>query len=564
MDAYTALLLGEQPEISAKLFGLTAFEGFPSVIADRDYRARVAALRPGCIRLAGNLAWCAPPEYDPTWYETSQAARVFSQVLLFGARYPTGRFLPVVRQLGAEPMCSLGAPPPYLTQEGTRHPSDFDRWARYCAAYIGLWKKFDPDFRLVQIWNEPNATWFRDPRARAKGAAALHIQMANKVARAIKQFPDLRVGGPVLCWPPAWPPAQRGKRPWYTWEEWTLPWLRDTKDTVDFFDFHAYNVSPGDFAVQTEMLFNQALLTQGRRLPIWITESNMHLRPEELDDPRAIWRKRILPYERLLLRGMLPQADKVEGNLYHDLHAKHHTLLPGSAEQPNPTYWLLWILRDLRGRRIVADSADSDLLAYATLEEDRVSIVLFNDCDSPRDVHLKVSLPCGYWTGPRVRAIGEGPKGGCQRIQVRAAFERQRNRAEGLVSLPAYATVSLNFRLDNFPTPPRVRLIREYFGDRTLQFLQGEKPIAVEISVPKVERAKVYLRVGLLGPEGTESLGARFNGNDLPLKATAIQDLPLEPAALQPKNRLEVWLREPAANPRLALGFASVVVETTR
>ena len=40
------------------------------MVADFDYRARVMALRPGCFRFAGNVAWCSPKVYAPAWYET--------------------------------------------------------------------------------------------------------------------------------------------------------------------------------------------------------------------------------------------------------------------------------------------------------------------------------------------------------------------------------------------------------------------------------------------------------------------------------------------------------------
>ena len=567
VDAGTRVIIGSQDRISANLFGITAFEGFPAVVHDRDYRARVAALRPGCIRLAGNITWCAPKDYDPAWYDTPQAAAEFSQVLLFGARYPTGRFLPVVRELGAEPMCSLGSPPPYLTQAGMRHPSDFDKWAAYCAGYLGLWKEADPDLRLVQIWNEPNATWYLDPRPKERdiSSAELHIEMANKVARAIKErFPDVLIGGPVLCWPPAWPPAQEGHAPWYTWTSWTLPWLEETRGSVDFYDFHVYNVTPQDFAVQAEMLYNQALLTRERHLPIWITESNYHLAPEELTDPVAIWQKRILLYERLLLRGILPQADKIAGNLYHDLHAKNHTLLPGAADNPDPTYWLFWILRDLRGQQVVADSDDPDLMAYATLEGDCVAVVLFNDSAEEKSVPVTVSMPCGYWTGPYVRAIGEGPGGGCERIQVAVDLQRDGGRAAGMVRLPPFATTSILFRMNAFPELKRSRTYAEHFGDKTLQFIKGDEPVSVTITVPPTQDAKAHLRIGLLGPEGAEKLAARFNGVELDLQPSALQQIMLDAAGVKPRNQLEVWLKEPVDNPRLALGLASVVLETTR
>ena len=565
VDAATRVVLGEQDQISAKLFGITAFEGFPAAVGDPDYRARVAALRPGCFRFGGAISWFCPDHYDPAWYDSADAARQFEETLLYGARYAFGHFAPVVRELGAETIFSFGNPPAYLAYEDSSRPADFDKWAETCAGFVGLWRRFDPGLKRVQIWNEPNADWFRDKRlTKEVTAAGLHIEMANKVARAIKaRFPDILVGGPVLCWPPAWPPTQTGMAPWYTWQEWTLPWLAGTKDTVDFYDFHVYNVSPDDFAVQTEMLANQAVLTQGRKLPVWITESNYELPAAELDDGQAQWTKRVLPYERLLLRGMLPQADKVEGNLVHDLHARSFAVLR-DVDAPEPMYWLLWILRDLRGQRIVADSGDPQVVSFATAEQDRVTMVLFNDSDGAKQVPLSVSMPVGWWTGPEVRAIGRGAGGGVARLALNPQFQRNGGVASATVDLPPFATISVSFRMDHFSRPGATRTVSEHFGDRTLQFIRSTEPVSVSIRAPKVGEGKAWVRVGLLGPEGDEQVAARLNGKEVALRATALQDILLAPGMVQEDNRLEVWLRQAVENPKLALGFASVVTEEVK
>lgn len=557
VDVATAVSLNGHEEISSNLFGITAFEGFPSVVADRDRRGEVAALRPGCFRFPGSLSWFAPKDYDPGWYGSPDAVRAFEQTLLHGARYPLGRFLPIVRQMDAEPMISLGSPPAYLRYEETPNPSDFDRWAETCAAFVGLWREFDPHLRLVQVWNEPNANWYKDPRVsdHGKGTSMLHIEMANKVATAIKsRFPDILVGGPVLCWPPGWPPAQKGKPPWYTWHEWTLPWLEHTKDTIDFFDFHDYYAQPAELTVQVEMLVNAALRIQGRRLPVWITESNAGLGSMPAE---RMWRDRVLPYERVLLRCFLPQADKIAGNLYHDLSARAHSLWAGP-------HHLLWILRDLRGTRVVADCDDADVVSYATVEDDRATIILFNDSEETKDVGLKVGMPCGWWTGPAIRAIGEGADGRCARIPIEHEIERVANHnAGGAVSLPPYATVSISFRMDRFSVPKRLRRIDEHFGDRTVELIRDE-PIVVAIDLSAEEVTQASLRIGLLGPEDGDRIAARLNGNPLAVKPVPLQDIVVQEGQLQRTNRLEVYLEAPTENAKLALGFASIVLRSTR
>ena len=565
VDAHTNLVLGRQDSIDGNLLGITAFQGFPSVIADRDLRARVAALRPGCFRFPGSVSWFAPKEDDLAWYNSDRAKREFETTLLFGARYPYGRFVPVVRAMGAECMVSLGGPPAYLKQEGTANPSDFDKWADYCAAYVGLWKQFAPELRLVQIWNEPNASWYNDPRTKDADISAteLHIQMANKVGRAIKsRFADIQVGGPVLCWPPGWPPNQKGQRPWYTFDSWTRPWLDQTKDAVDFFDFHVYDVAVDDFIVQAEMVWNEAQILQQRHLPIWITESGYRLLEAEREDPAAIWQKRMLPYERLLLRGILPQTDKIAGNLIHDLSAGHFRAIGGDPFNVDPTYWLLWILRDLRGMRLVAESSAPDVLAYATMEEDRVTVVLFNDSKSSQVVDLNVSMPTGYWTGPRVRAIGQSVSGACERKSLDVSLSRSGGKASGKIEVPAFATVSLNFHMQNFGRTSHSRVIREFSGNKTLQFLKHSEPVSVGIDLPQTHVGEAVLRVGLLGPDGGESFQATFNDVPIALKPIAFQEIPLDSKFLKTRNTLILSLAEPTDNPRLALGFTSIVLKT--
>lgn len=552
LNADHALTLDTQPLISSRLFGLTAFEGFTAAVADPDYAARIAAIRPGCVRFSGSVAWYAPAEGQPL------DAGIFGQTLLFGNRYPTGRFLPLCRRLGAEPMISLGGPPAWLKQPGTEHPSDLAKWADYCVQLVGLCRQADPSLRLVQIWNEPNASWFRDPRAGKDGGALHHIELANTVAKALKaKFPDLMLGGPVLCWPPAWPANQQGQKPWYTWDQWTRPWLERTKDTIDFFDFHVYDVAPDDLAVQIEMLSNEAERIQGRRLPIWITESNVSLTDQELDDPRAVFTKRVLPYERLLLRAILPQADKVAGNLYHDLHARSWALLRDAA-RPEPTWWLLWILRDLRGTRLAVSNDLPNVDTLATIEDDRVTVVVFNDQGEPREVPLDIALPGGWWTGPEARAIGPTADG-CGLVPANVKIERQGGRATGSVSLPAWGTASISFRLTSFRQPARRTVRREWFGDATRAYLTAGQPVTTTIAVP-TPPTTARLRVGLLGTTGAEPLTASFNGRPLKLRATAFQEIELPAGSVVASNKLELATTA-GDNPRLALAFAAVVGE---
>jgi hypothetical protein len=105
-------------------------------------------------------------------------------------------------------------------------------------------------------------------------------------------------------------------------------------------------------------------------------------------------------------------------------------------------------------------------------------------------------------------------------------------------------------------------VIREYVGDKTLQFLKHGERASVEIDVPSVNADNGVLRVGLLGPGGEESLHATFNDVPISLKPTALQEIPLDAKLLKRQNTLVISLAQPTDNPKLALGFASVVLST--
>ena len=115
--------------------------------------------------------------------------------------------------------------------------------------------------------------------------------------------------------------------------------------------------------------------------------------------------------------------------------------------------------------------------------------------------------------------------------------------------------------MDTFGTPRATRTLTEQFGDATKLMLDAKA--VVNVAVPEMPAgAHARLRLGLLGPTGSEPICVSWNGRELPTKPTALQELPLDRAEIQPLNRLEVWCRQPSGNPCLALAFASVVVES--
>lgn len=563
VDGSTSLVIGEQAQITGNLFGFTAFEGFPTAVANRDYLARLVSIAPGCIRFPAPLAWYGPAEEQAAadWFGSQAARQVLEETLLFGARYPLARFLRTCRWLGAQPMLQLAGAPKWMAVDEVGIPLDFEQWAAMAAELVALAARFDPKLRLVQVWNEPNASWYKAAerfKDRELGYVGGHIELFNLTARAVKSAAGhVRVGGPVLCWPPTWPPGQKGHRPWYTWQQWTLPFLSRTRDTCDFFDFHAYDLTGDQVAVQLELIAAASKQVRGRRLPVWITESNFRLGDEYRGTPQE-WRMRALPYEDFLW-GLLDHTDKVEGNLVHDLHARAFALLP-SADAPTPVYWLLWVFRDLRGQRLLATSSDEAVKVAAICREDLINVVVFNASDERRSVEMKVRVPAGYWTGPYVRALVPAGDGAMSSGTLPIDHQRRPGMAVCTFNLPARSTAAISLRAAAFLHPRHRVVQREYFAHELMVPInRPDVQAKFALTLPAgFQPGRARLRIGLLGAAEGMSLIVAINAKSTVLQnPRPWQELPA--SGLQPGNNTVVLSPSGDVPANFVAAFVSVV-----
>ena len=141
---------------------------------------------------------------------------------------------------------------------GAMPPKDFAKWARICEHVIRHynegwgWGLDDaPTTRNVawsnqfgiaywEIWNEPdldatNDRYMTNPRTWG-GSTTNFFEFYETAARHLKSaFPDLRIGGPALCWNLRWADA-------------FLAWCRDRNVPLDFFSWHIYATEPKQVA----------------------------------------------------------------------------------------------------------------------------------------------------------------------------------------------------------------------------------------------------------------------------------------------------------------------------
>ena len=203
------------------LFGITAYDG----AATATEAPWVPILKQSGIRwagLPGDSRWVFAPDAHPTagWADSPEALNRLDHPL---GGYAIPQCLRAWRDLGIEPMLYLVGYPDSLNggigTAGKLSITDFPKdpvaagvmWAEY----VALMRRADPQLTWLHLGNEPNSSWFQQGHDGREWATIFRA-----VSQAVRERnPGVRIGGPTLCWPLSWPPAQAGSASWYTWKQ---------------------------------------------------------------------------------------------------------------------------------------------------------------------------------------------------------------------------------------------------------------------------------------------------------------------------------------------------------
>ncbi len=508
--------------IPAAVFGVTAYEGAPYP-AVPQWQQVMAESGIACLGFPAGIV--APPgevskwRKDPTtaaqqiesWYASPAAMRQITNGPIMGATYLYGQILPACRRMNIQPMMYLWG---VIDESKKWTKQDHDLLGLAAANYVALLRRVNPDLRWVHLFNEPNATWFR-----YKKGGQDYADMFKVVAGAIKQKnPEVMVGGPTICWPPAWPPHATYAANWYEWDAYTMPLIRTAGDTLDFFDFHSYY---GDLAVaveQVQTVANALFLHRGRRVPVAITECGSALKPEEARDPTIHFRRRTLPWQRIIM-AYLDRPATVLTMQMHDLNAaaggEYRFLWGRNPANQRPTYYMYQVWRDFRGTRLVAHSSVEDVKVMAAGNGPIAVCMVFNDQDSPREVQVSLGdLPEG--------AVREGPA--YWRCIYLDAESNRLVRAAGtgrrFVAEPR-STYAVGFEFAR-PWQPRKKAHRlEFFGQSVMnEFDEVGQTLSIDVDLPADAVAgsrSAAVRVGVLGSYSQDDLEMTVDGTSYPL-----------------------------------------------
>lgn len=476
VDARTILSVNGYRHLQSQLFGLTAYEGSPMV---GKTPARADALKKWGIEslgMPGVFGWVLPRDVESmdanaldTWFADPKGAPWMFNAYPGSDRYVYGKLLPNIRAAGTEPwMYLLGGVPGHKTKHNV--PTDNELLAKLAVHYVSLVREADPEFTYVHLFNEPNASWFRD----GKGEGA-YTEAFTAVATALKaEFPKLKIGGPVLCWPPTWPPNQKGTKPWYTWRSYSKPLIDTAIDDLDFLDWHAYGVPARMLEGELHIVTGYATTFHNKWLSSAITETNFGLNKEQWMDRREHFRRRVIPMIRQTFT-FLRNPDKVFCQQVHDLYARAgaYYRFMGSAdmEQVTPMQEFYEVCKPLRGTRLVTSvdasmPENEDIWIEATYRDHRLTVAMANLSDQPHPVRLTLK---GIEPGAIEKTI-------VQVLDAESLRDEEPYDESRPYALPAQTLKVLVFQMKKIIKPTQTLERHEYFAKTIMAPLKSSPP----------------------------------------------------------------------------------------
>ncbi len=155
----------------------------------------------------------------------------------------TDIYLKNIASVNAKTFYRLGASIEHQRKVGTVAPKDFLKWAKICEHIImhyteGWADGFHYDIEYWEIWNEPDCRYGADgPSSCWTGTDEQFYEFFTVVFKHLKaRFPHLKIGGPAIA--SLW-------SPWLVKD--MIKTIKDEKLKLDFFSFHRYAKTPGDF-----------------------------------------------------------------------------------------------------------------------------------------------------------------------------------------------------------------------------------------------------------------------------------------------------------------------------
>jgi len=367
-----------------------------------------------------------------------------------------------------------------------------------------------------------------------------YIEMVQAFGQGLKQSdPDVKLGA-------GWG-LNMFDQNWDCWNLLYCPTIDATHDWLDALYEHHYGGDTRVVAASYEMAYDYTLAHYGKRIQLWNTEAGGYIDPEQpgVVKPAAVGdalgkAKGALSY---FLRDVIYLIDYCPDKAV--MRAAHQPQDNGGDE------FAFKLLKPLRGKLLETTSSSPQLWSVASLEGQRMTLVVFNDSSEPATLHLQLALPAGTTFSSLVRReIGPGSRqlvtNGRQTQEPWLAIQETAlppgEKVPDQVCAAKSALVFMGTSNGLVPEMPVEHWQQFASGDVLLNATDAQ-PAVLKIEVPdQALQGATGARLRLVLSENPADLQVKLNGMSLKLSPEApwIMDFPVDAGLLKTENILVV------------------------
>ena len=466
------------------------------------------------------LNWSCKPgvNYDAVHYD-SMAAADGAAVTIRGQAQAT-EFLRWTRGLRAVEVVPGSTPPSLLAVAAGRAPTT----AKTGDTYDFRGQKF----RMEESWmakdptqqfywaGQQNALWYR--------------RMFVVFARALK------AANPAVQVSAGWG-FNMWNEDWAAWRQLYQPLIDEALPLMDGVHEHHYGGETRLVAASYEVA-TAYTAERGKRLHFYNTEAGGMLDPERPDTPSSAVSG--TPVQRAqgamtyFLRDVIHLLDICPDKAF--ARAAHE------ADQNGGDEFAFKLLKPLRGRLISCRTSSTDMWCVASLHDQTLTVVCFNDGRRPIRAPLLVNSPhamhltAGTVLGVAVRSDAQGLE-----LTSEALAEVADTQWHGVIDLPMKGARTLVFTLSGTAPEEPQTLVTQHFAPGILGVVTPTAALQRTITLPQAALAtatRARLKLVVLDHDGHGMV--TVNGHQLQLRSgscTVLQDL--DPTLLTPTTTLD-------------------------
>lgn len=323
---------------------------------------------------------------------------------------------------------------------------------------------------------------------------------------------------------------------WDGWHTCLKPTIDASHAWIDGVTEHHYGGDTRNVAVGYEVATGYTLSTYGKFIRGYNTEDGGNLDPQRPDtvtygqqpSPRAMAQSAMTYHLRDVVYLLSRTPDKAAFRAAHE------------PERNGGDELAFKLLKDLRGQLIETSSRSNEVWPVASLDGNRLAVVMFNDLAHEVSQTVRIDAPHGATLAggvqKQVHVFDDAPH-----LRLgETKFAATGGSWTGRVTLGAKSAVAITFTLAG-DAKPRVQARTQVFSPRFVEEIQIGKPATFQIDLPEAAKAGgAFLRVASLGPIPAD-IAAQFNGKPVAIPSVGgVVDVPIDPAALQASNQLVI------------------------